>query len=125
MSAKYKIPPIAALRVEDMPVVTATQLKSATADVFDLLARQGAVSVHRHDKPRGVLLSVEHYEALAGKDDDWLADLTKEYEAMVDEMQSPEQKAAAIRAFNATPEELGEAAVYAAQRRIASGKIVS
>ncbi len=124
MSAKFKIPPIAALRVEDMPVVTATQLKSATADVFDLLARQGSVSIHRHDKPRGVLLSVEHYEALAGKDDDWLADLMKEYESMVDEMQSPEQKAAAIRLFEATPEELGEAAVKGAQRKIATGEIV-
>lgn len=110
-----------------MPVVTATQLKSATADVFDLVLREGAVALHRHEKPRGVLLSMEQYEALSDRppdpQPDWLADLTLQCQAMVDEMQSPEQKAAALRAFNATPEELGEAAVRGAQRRIASGEI--
>lgn len=111
-----------------MPVVTATQLKSATADVFDLVLREGAVALHRHDKPRGVLLSMEQYEALTNRppdpQPDWLADLTLQCQAMVDEMQSPEQKAAAQRLFEATPEELGEAAVRGAQRMIASGQII-
>jgi hypothetical protein len=42
---------------------------------------------------------------------------------MLDDMQSPEQKAAAERLFEATPEELGEAAVRGAQRMIESGEI--
>lgn len=127
MATQYKTSISTPPNVKDMPVVTATQLKSATADVFDLVLREGAVALHRHEKPRGVLLSMEQYEALTGQQPDpqpdWLADLTLQYQAMVDEMQSPEQKAAAIRAFNATPEELGEAAVRGAQRMIASGEI--
>jgi len=71
---------------------------------------------------------MKQYEALtdqqADPQPDWLADLTQQYHAMLDEMQSPEQKAAALRLFNATPEELGEAAVRGAQRMIASGEII-
>ncbi len=128
MAAQYKISKTTPLDVKDMPVVTATQLKSATADVFDLVLREGAVALHRHEKPRGVLLSMEQYEALtdrqADPQPDWLADLTQQYHAMLDEMQSPEQKAAALRLFEATPEELGEAAVRGAQRMISSGEII-
>jgi len=123
MTKKYTAPPIPSPRVSDMPVVTATQLKTATSDVFDLVAKNKAVAIHRHDKARGVLLSVEQYEALTGGGGDWLADLTAECEAMVDAMQSPEQKEAAMLAFNATPEELGEAAVWAARRAMESGEI--
>lgn len=128
MATRYKISKSTPPEVKDMPVVTATQLKSATADVFDLVLREGAVALHRHDKPRGVLLSMEQYEALTNRppdpQPDWLADLTLQCQAMVDEMQSPEQKAAAQRLFEATPEELGEAAVRGAQRMIASGQII-
>jgi prevent-host-death family protein len=107
-----------------MPVVTATQLKTSTSDVFDLLAKDQAVVIHRHEKPRAVLVSVERYESLVGKESDLLADLMDEYKSMLVDMQSPEQKAAAIRAFNATPEELGKAAVLAAQHKVASGEII-
>jgi hypothetical protein len=40
----------------------------------------------------------------------------REYGGLLDRMQGPEQRAAAERAFNATPEELGKAAVLAARR---------
>jgi len=51
-------------------------------------------------------------------DDDWLAKLHEEYLGVLERMQEPEQKAAAERAFNATPEELGQAAVRAARGKI-------
>jgi hypothetical protein len=42
---------------------------------------------------------------------------------MLDRMQGPEQRAAAERAFNATPEELGEAAVWwAAEQKKNAGR---
>jgi len=107
-----------------MPSVTATELKNKTAEVFDLVAAKRAVAIRRHDKPRAVLLSMEEYAALKGGDDPlWLEELKGQYRGMLDDMQSPEQKAAAERAFNATPEELGEAAVRGAQRMIESGEI--
>jgi PHD/YefM family antitoxin component YafN of YafNO toxin-antitoxin module len=124
MSARYKVSKTTPPSVSDMPMVTATQLKSETSDVFDLVVREGAVAVYRHEKPRGVLLSIEQYEALVGPELDWLAEITRECRAMFDAMQSPEQKAAALRLFEATPEELGEAAVRGAQRRIAAGEII-
>ena len=62
MAIRYSTASPAMPPIEAMPVVTATQLKNATADVFDLVARERAVAIHRHDKPRGVLLSPELYE---------------------------------------------------------------
>jgi prevent-host-death family protein len=91
-------------------------LKHSTADVLDQVSGGKAVAVTRHDKPRAVLISVEQYQELTGGDGDWLARLHEEYRGMLDHMQAPEQKEAALRAFNATPEELGNAAVAAAMR---------
>ena len=122
MSTSYQNPSNPAPRVAEMPSITATELKNATADVFEQVAARRAVAITRHDKPRAVLLSVEQYEALTGQQNpDWLEKLHEEYRGMLDRMQGPEQRAAAERAFNATPEELGEAAVWAAQQKKKSG----
>lgn len=110
------------MRVEELPPVTATSLKNRTADVLDQVADLGAVAITRHDKPRAVLLSLEQYRQLKGDDDeDWLAELHEEYLGVLERMQEPEQKAAAERLFEATPEELGDAALRAAQRRKGEG----
>lgn len=107
-----------------MPSVTATELKNKTADVFDLVAAKRAVAIRRHDKPRAVLLSMEEYAALTGGGEPlWLEEIKAEYRGMLDKMQTPEHKAAVNRLFEATPEELGEAAVRGAQRMIESGEI--
>jgi len=117
MSTEYHTPPTAAPRVQELPTITATELKNATADVFDQVAAKQAIAITRHEKPRAILLSVEQYEALTGQRPDWLEKLHEEYRGMLDRMQGPEQRAAAERAFNATPEQLGEAAVWAAQQK--------
>ena len=118
MSTSYNTPSTPAPRVAEMPTISATELKNATADDFEQVAARRAVAITRHEKPRAVLLSVEQYEALTGQQNpDWLEKLHEEYRGMLDRMQGPEQRAAAERAFNATPEELGEAAVWAAQQK--------
>ena len=117
MSTSYNAPSTPAPRIADMPTISATELKNATADVFEQVAARRAVAITRHDKTRAVLLSVEQYEALTGQRPDWLEQLHEEYQGMLDRMQGPEQRAAADRAFNATPEELGEAALWAAQQK--------
>jgi len=118
VSASYNTPSTPAPRVAEMPTISATELKNATADVFEQVASRRAVAITRHEKPRAVLLSVEQYEALTGQQNpDWLEKLHEEYRGLLDRMQGPEQRAAAERAFNATPEELGEAAVWAAQQK--------
>jgi prevent-host-death family protein len=118
MSTSYNTPSTPAPRVAEMPTISATELKNATADVFEQVASRRAVAITRHEKPRAVLLSVEQYEALTGQQNpDWLEKLHEEYRGLLDRMQGPKQRAAAERAFNATPEELGEAAVWAAQQK--------
>lgn len=118
MATSYHSPSSPAPRVAEMPTISATELKNATADVFEQVAARRAVAITRHEKPRAVLLSVEEYEALTGQQNpDWLAQLHEEYRGMLDRMQGPEQRAAAEKLFKATPEELGEAALWAAQRK--------
>jgi prevent-host-death family protein len=118
MSTSYNTPSTPAPRVAEMPTISATELKNATADVFEQVASRRAVAITRHEKPRAVLLSVEQYEALTGQQNpDWLEKLHEEYRGLLDRMQGPKQRTAAERAFNATPEELGEAAVWAAQQK--------
>ena len=116
MAKKYTTKHSAPSRVEEMETVTATALKNATADVLERVRTVDALAITRHDKPQAVLLSWEHYTRLKGEEPDWLEALHEEYLGVLEEMQSPEQKAAAERAFNATPEELGKAAVAAAKR---------
>ena len=117
MSMAYHIPQESAPRLADMPTISATELKNATADVFEQVAARRAVAITRHDKPRAVLLSIDLYEALtAQQNPTWLDQLHEEYRGLLDRMQGPEQRAAAERAFNATAEELGEAAVWAARQ---------
>ena len=120
MSTEYPTTHTPAPRVQELPTITATELKNATADVFEQVAAKQAVAITRHEKPRAVLLSVEQYEALTGQRPDWLEQLHEEYCGMLDRMQGPEQRAAAERAFNATPQELGEAALRAAQQKAQS-----
>ena len=118
MSTSYDAPSTPAPRVAEMPTISATELKNATADVFEQVAARRAVAITRHEKPRAVLLSVEQYEALTGQQNpDWLEKLHEEYRGMLDRMQGPEQRAAAEKLFKATPEELGEAALWAAQQK--------
>jgi antitoxin Phd len=104
--------------VREMTPVTATALKNHTADVLDEVGKQGTLAITRHNKPRAVLMTLELFEELTGgSGETWLDDLHKEYQGVLESMQSPEQKEAAHRAFNATPEELGQAALAAAKRR--------
>jgi len=117
MSTSYRPSNEVSARVRELPVVTATELKNSTAEVIDQVAARRAVAITRHDKPRAVLVSIEEYEALTGQEPDYFAGLMEKYRGLLDRMQGPEQRAAAERAFNATPEELGAAAVWAAQRR--------
>jgi prevent-host-death family protein len=107
--------------LDSLPQVSATELKNSIAHVFDQVAAQGAVAITRHEKPRAILLSVEEFEGLAEPEPEIDLDaLTDEFRPMLDAMQSPEQKAAAKRLFEATPEELGEAALRGFQRRQAN-----
>ena len=120
MSTAYQSPTTTVPRVQELPTITATELKNATADVFEQVAAKQAIAITRHEKPRAILLSVEQYEALTGQRPEWLEKLHEEYRGMLERMQGPEQRAGAEKLFRATPEELGQAALWAAQQKAKS-----
>ena len=120
MSTVYQFPTTTVPRVQELPTITATELKNATADVFEQVAAKQAIAITRHEKPRAILLSVEQYEALTGHRPEWLEKLHEEYRGMLERMQGPEQRAGAEKLFRATPEELGQAALWAAQQKAKS-----
>lgn len=120
MSTVYQSPTTTVPRVQELPTITATELKNATADVFEQVAAKQAIAITRHEKPRAILLSVEQYEALTGHRPEWLEKLHEEYRGMLERMQGPKQRAGAEKLFRATPEELGQAALWAAQQKAKS-----
>jgi prevent-host-death family protein len=120
MSTVYQSPTTTVPRIQELPTITATELKNSTADVFEQVAAKQAIAITRHEKPRAILLSVEQYEALTGQRPEWLEKLHEEYRGMLERMQGPEQRAGAEKLFRATPEELGQAALWAAQQKAKS-----
>lgn len=106
-------------KVREMSAVTATALKNQTAEVLERMTREGAVAITRHNKPKAVLIPYELYEELTGGDEAWLDDLRVEYRGMLAAMQLPGQREIADRLFEATPEELAEAAVRGAKQNSA------
>lgn len=63
------------------------------------------------------LVSVDEFNALVGSRDESLDTLTQEFDALFAKMQSPKARKGMKDAFDATPSELGRAAVAAARKR--------
>lgn len=100
----------------DLPTVPATRFKNEFGAVFEQAAMTGAVAITKHNTPKAVLLSVAEFEALTRSSSPVLDELDHEFDALLARMQTPEAKAGVAQAFDASPEELGKAAVKAAAR---------
>ncbi len=98
---------------KDLDSSPASELKNAFRSVFQQALKAGAISITRNRKREAILLSVELYDQivteLAARDP--LKALRKDYDTRFHSMQTDESKAAYENAFNASPEELGKAAV--------------
>jgi prevent-host-death family protein len=101
--------------------VTATEAKNNFGAMLDAITEGKVVVVTRHDAPRAVMLSVDAYEGLAGDEVVDLGALREEFDAFVASLQSPEAPARLQAAFEATPEEVGRAALEAAQEAEPAG----
>lgn len=99
----------------DVPVVSATRLKTEFGTLFEQVARGGAVAISRHDAPKAVLISYDEFAALAKLRSPALDDLGAEFDAMLERMQEPAVRRANATAYDATPEQMGAAAVRAAR----------
>ena len=104
-------------RLVDVPTVSATRLRNEFGTVFEQATVDGAVLITKHDAPKAVLLSYAEFEALTKSATPVLDDLSERFDALLATMQTPEAKAGVAAAFNATPQELGAAAVKAARAK--------
>lgn len=95
--------------------VTATRAKNEFARVLDTALERGQVVITKHDAPKAVLVSIDKYNELAGNR--VLEELTAEFDELLASMQEPGKRRGIQRAFDASPAELGKAAVAAARKR--------
>jgi prevent-host-death family protein len=99
----------------DVPTVAATRFKNEFGTIFEQAALGGAVAITKHNTPKAVLLSYAEFEALTRASSPVLDELTEEFDALLARMQTPSAKSGMAAAFDATPEQLGRAAVKAAR----------
>jgi GTP1/Obg family GTP-binding protein len=106
-----------------MPKIASTEIAKQMQDVNDKVSRHGAAVITKHDKPVMVMMTVDHYKKLAAGATPDLDALTREFDEMVAAMQGKDFSAKALAAFNASPTELGRAAVEGARRGRRPGRV--
>lgn len=95
---------------------SATDAKNEFGRVLQKAAH-GIVVITRHDEPEAVLISIDEFRELAGARERKLEALTREFDALLAGMQTPEAREGMKAAFDASPARMGEAAVQAARKR--------
>lgn len=95
--------------------VPSSECKNAFGQMLDQVAASGGLAITRHDTPKAVILSIEEFEALTRGREPALEDLSAELDGLLAAMQGPEAKKARARAFSASGESLGRAALAAAK----------
>jgi antitoxin Phd len=103
-------------RGEEVPVAefSATEAKNSFGRVLDTAFSQGMVAITKRDRPTAVVLSLDAYQALLDAQAQPLDNLSHEFDALLQRMQAPAARDAMLDAFDASPDELGLAAVGAA-----------
>jgi len=96
---------------------TATDAKKRFGRVLEIALRGGAVVITKHDAPKAILISVDEFNALTKATDRTLDALSADFDAMLARMQTPKARARMKTAFDASPKEVGRAAVAAARKR--------
>lgn len=101
----------------DISSVAATKVKNEFGAILEKTMHSGAVAITRHDRPKAVLLSFVEFESLVKERGRSLDDLGKEFDELLARMQTPQARRGVEAAFNASPQELGHAAVTTAQKK--------
>lgn len=97
--------------------VTASEAKNEFGRVLEAVIQGGAVVITRHDVPRAVMISVETFNVLSSATEARLDTLTREFDALLERMQTPKARRAMKAAFAASGQQLGKAAVAATRKR--------
>ena len=97
--------------------VTATDAKKEFGRVLESVIQGGVVVITKHDAPKAVLISVDDFNRLSQTSGPPIDTLRGYFDGLSARMQTPEARAGMKAAFNASPKELGKAAVAYARRR--------
>lgn len=95
---------------------SATEAQNNFGRVLERASADGVVFITRHQRPQAVVLSVNRYEELTRTERPDLDALTREYDGMMERMQSAEAAAGYDALFSASEEALGAAAVRGAEK---------
>jgi prevent-host-death family protein len=106
----------------DIATVAATKVKNEFGAILEKTMHNGAVAITRHDTPKAVLLSFAEFESLMKERCRSLDDLNAEFDGLLARMQTPQARKGVEAAFNASPSELGRAAVKVAKKRRAPAR---
>ena len=104
-------------RGEEPTKISATDAKNKLGELLDSVIQGGMVVITKHETPKVVLLSMDEYGALSRATQTRLDTLNDEFDALLARMQTSRARAGTRAAFNASPEQLGKAAVAAARKR--------
>jgi len=96
---------------------SASAAKSEFGRVLEMVIQGDIVVITKHDAPKAVLVSVDEFNALARTKERTLDTLSGEFDELLARMQTPKARAGMKAAFNASPKQLGRAAVEAVRRR--------
>ena len=96
---------------------TATVAKKEFGRLLEIVLRGGRVVITKHDAPKAVVLSMDEFNALTGATERTLETLRGHFDAVLAGMQTPRTRAGMQAAFEASPRDVGRAAVAAARKR--------
>ena len=91
--------------------IPATVAKNNFGSILDDVMRGRDVVITKHNSPKAVVMSVERFSALARASSPDLTALAADFDARLARMQTPKIRGAIQAAFDASPGELGRAAL--------------
>jgi len=96
---------------------TATEAKNEFGRLLEQAIHGTTVLITKHDSPRAVLISIDHFQTLQEAPQAKLDTLTEQFDTLLERMQSPKARRGMAAAFRADSKQLGKAAVAAARKR--------
>ena len=96
---------------------TATEAKNEFGRLLEQAIQGTTVLITKHDSPRAVLISIDHFQTLQEAPQAKLNTLTEQFDTLLERMQTPKARRGMAAAFGANNKQLGKAAVVAARKR--------
>ena|ERR1700730_9315992 len=99
---------------------SAAEAKNQFGQVLETAIAGNTVAITKYGEVKAIMISVEEYESLSQDPGKKLNTLTEHFDEMLAAMQTAEARQGMRVAFEASPEEMGRAAVEVARRRRAA-----